>query len=177
MDSRQIYSILANDSHVIQTNFLGVFASNLIPLSSLKYPCSLIVNTKPITHTGEHWITIIKDENNKGYYFDSFGMSPANFPEASEVLEFCKSWDFNDMQLQSLLTTVCGQYCTFFLLHIARGFTPDQIITAINDSGDTAANDAFVFNYVRDRYGSMNDIDEVKIVDYPFLKNQLASIP
>ena len=44
----------------------------------------------------EHWITIIKDENNKIYYFDSFRMSPANFPKAAEVLEFCESLKFDD---------------------------------------------------------------------------------
>ena len=43
--------------------------------------------------------------------------------------------------------------------------------TAINDSGDTAANDAFVFNYVRNRYGSTNDVDEVKI-GFLFLKHR-----
>jgi hypothetical protein len=173
MDAQQIYSILKSDDFVSQQNFFGVFPSDLIPISALHYPCCLVVNTKPVSHSGEHWIVIVKSSKNTGYYFDSYGMSPANFTEAAVVLEPTINWDHNKVQLQSLLTTVCGQYCVFFLLHIARGLSPKQIVDFLNDNGDTAANDAFIFTFFKQRYDGFED---TKLIDFPFIKKQIASI-
>lgn len=172
MNSSEIYSILKQDEFTKNINFLGVFPSDLIPISALSYPCSLVVNTKPISSEGEHWIALVKSSKNVGYYFDSYGMSPANFPEVATVLDTTKEWQYNDVQLQSLLTTVCGQYCIFFLLHIARGLSPDQIISFLNDNGDTAANDAFIFMFFKQRYSGFEDS---QIIDFPFIKKQIAS--
>lgn len=172
MNSSEIYSILKQDQFIDNINFLGVFPSDLIPLSALSYPCCLVVNTKPISSEGEHWVAIIKSSENIGYYFDSYGMSPANFPEAATVLDTTQKWDYNDVQLQSLLTTVCGQYCVFFLLHMARGLSPEKIINFLNDNGDTAANDAFIFTFFKQHYTGLEDS---KLIDFPFIKKQIAN--
>lgn len=174
MNSREIYQILNNDQYVKDMNFLGVYPIDRIPVEALSYPCCAVVNTKPHNHNGEHWISFIKTKENNGLYFDSMGFNPSNLREIALVLDYTNEWQFNDVQLQSLFSTVCGQYCIFFLTHIARGFTMNHIIHLINDCGDTFANDAFVFNYINNKYREFNG-DNLKIVDLPFIFDQSAN--
>ena len=66
LSSLQIIKYLKNVS-----NFKGCFPVNYIPYIS-KLPAYFIINTKPITHQGGHWVSIYI---NKKFllYFDSFG--------------------------------------------------------------------------------------------------------
>lgn len=115
----------------------------------------------------------VKTEDNKGFYFDSYGYPPYNLPEVAEVLEHCDSWTFNDIQLQTTYSTVCGQYTIFVLTHLARGFTIDHIIELINENnGDTFSNDAIMFNYINNMYGKDISTEKLSIVDFPFIFNQ-----
>ncbi|KAF6037864.1 hypothetical protein EB796_003833 [Bugula neritina] len=140
----------SSDDRVRRINFLGVFPINKIPKVALENnTCCAVVNTKPNTHEGEHWVCFAKKENGSSVYFDSFGYPPYNLPEIGDVLEQSNNWIFNDVQLQSPYSTVCGQYVIFFLTHYARGITPEHIIELLNDNGDTFANDAFIFNYIK----------------------------
>ena len=43
----------------------------------------------------------------------------------------------------------------------------------IDDAGDTLANDALIFNYIRNKYHS-RELQELPIVDLPFAFNQVA---
>lgn len=173
MDSKLIYRILTNDKRVKELNFLGVYPLDLIPINALNHPCCLVVNTKPSNHPGEHWVCIVKTEENKGIYFDSFGYPPYNLPEIGTVLDSCVEWSFNDTRLQSTFSTVCGQYCIFFLTHFAKGLCMEHIIHLINDSGDTHANDALIFNYIKRRY-PLRELEALPIIDFPFIFNQVS---
>lgn len=153
MDALQIDSILRRDPYVGKLNYLGVFPSDEIPKEAIDgYPCCAVVNTKPHNHPGMHWVSFVKDEKNFGTYFSSYGDPPVNFEEMSIVLQSCDEWQFNDVQLQTFFSAVCGQYCVFFLTHFARGFSLDSVIELINDSGDTFSNDALIFSYINSRY-------------------------
>jgi hypothetical protein len=176
MNNKQIYSILKSDKHVQDSNFLGVFPIDLIPMSAMKYPCCLIVNTKPSNHPGEHWVAVFKTEDNVGVYFDSYGNPPYNLPEIGEVLESCDDWKFNSTTLQSPMSTTCGQYTVFVIAHLARGYELDYIVELLNDCGDTYANDAFIFNYIKQTYGDIDSqIHNLKVIDFPFIFDQIAS--
>ena len=177
MDSKQIYTILANDSFIKDQNFLGVFPIDLIPMTALKFPCCLVVNTKPQDHKGEHWVAIVKTEDRKGIYFDSFGMPPYNLPEVGDVLENCTEWTFNNTRLQSSFSTVCGQYVLFFLTHYARGFTLEHIVNLLNNDRDLHANDALIYNYVKHKYAFVDKLSQLEIIDFPFIFNQISSQP
>jgi len=61
------------------------------------------------------------------------------------------------------------------LTHLARGFSLEHIISLINDCCDTYANDAFIFNYINQKYSNFLN-KELKIVDLPFIFEQ-ASYP
>jgi len=133
MNSKEIYSILENDEWVKKMNFIGVFPVDRIPSCSLTdYPCCGVVNTKPHNHPGEHWVMFLKTENNTGVYFDSFGSGLYNMPEVAAIFDSVDSWQFSSTQLQSVFSTVCGQYCIFVLTHLARGFSLEHIISLIN---------------------------------------------
>ena len=56
MDSKQIYAILKNDQNMDSLNSLRVFPIDLIPMAALKFPCCVVINTKPQDHEGEHWV-------------------------------------------------------------------------------------------------------------------------
>lgn len=127
MDSKQIYRILKADRAVEELNFLGVFPIDLIPMSAQKFPCCMVINTKPHDHPGEHWVAVVKTEDRKGIFFDSYGVPPYNLPEIGDVLNNCNEWTFNDIPLQSLYSTVCGQYVIFFLTHIAKGLSQHTV--------------------------------------------------
>jgi hypothetical protein len=173
MDNKQIHAILSTDKYLVANNFLGVFPLDLIPTTAaITYPCSLVVNTKPHNHPGEHWIAIAKNQYNETVFFDSYGSPPFNLPEVGVVLS--DDWTYNNTTLQSTFTTVCGEYCIFFLLHYTRGYTLDQIVHLLNDIGDKAANDAMIYHYIRDRYPSQ-ELKQLKPVDFPFVFNQIAS--
>ena len=175
MDAQQIYSILKSDEVVNANNFLGCFPLDLIPISALKHPCCLVINTKPQNHPGEHWVAVIKSENNRGIYFDSYGIPPYNLPEIEEILNECESWKFNNIALQSPFSAVCGQYVIFFLTHITRGYSLDHIVYLLNDTGDQYANDAFIYQYIKDKYiDDVDSIKKLKIIDIPFIFTQIS---
>lgn len=173
MNSKEILDILYNDEYVKSMNFLGVFPVDRIPNTALSFPCCGVVNTKPHNHRGEHWVCFFKTSENKAVYFDSFGYPPYNLEEIAEVLSSADEYVFNDTHLQTAYSTVCGQYTIFVLTHLARGFTLEHIIHLIDDCGDTMANDAFIFNYIKHKYVDFNS-NHLQIVDLPFIFDQAA---
>ena len=63
------------------TEFLGVLACDQLPKNHVcKFPAMLVVNTHPSNMPGEHWLAIYISKNKHGYFFDSFGNPPDNFP-------------------------------------------------------------------------------------------------
>lgn len=170
MNSEQIDSILQQNCLVSKMNYLGVFPSDRIPHEAVKtYPCCAVVNTKPHNHPGMHWVCFVKDSHNNGVYFDSYGYPPYNLESVALVLDHCNQWDFNNQQLQTLFSTVCGQYCIFFLLHFAKGYTLPHITELLNDAGDTYSNDAFVFSYIGNKYNNIiKGLKRIPISDNSF---------
>lgn len=146
-------------------DFLGVFSLDTLPLESVYFPCNFICNTQPRNHPGEHWIAICKNEENIGFYFDSFGHPPSQEP-FRKCLEFCEDWTYNNVPLQSPLTTACGQYTVAFLTLIGKGYQPFSIIE-IFDQGDQETSDLLVTEYVQKVYDTY-----VPVTDYPFIFEQ-----
>lgn len=173
MNSQQIYKILHSDKDVKQLNFLGVFPIDMIP-KDITFPACAVVNTKPHTHRGEHWVCFVVDRNKRGTYFNSNGYPPYNLPEIANVFRDCTEWTFNDTALQTPFSAVCGEYCIFLITHIAMGFTLEHIINILNDAGDTYANDAIVYNYIKNKYRHIIDTNTLKAVDLSFMFNQAA---
>ena len=115
--------------HALQgvNSFLGVYASDLLPLSIVQ--TSTI--TDPHTEPSLHWQVINFQTphcTSNGYFLDSYG----RYPFIPSILDFirrhCTVWQYNRTQFQGPTTTVCGEYCCLFALYMDRGYTPQQFV-------------------------------------------------
>jgi len=118
--------------HALQdvNSFLGVYASDLLPLS-IVHTGTIIVNTDPHTEPGLHWQSIyFKNPHctSNGYFFDSYGRYPFIPSIQYFIRRHCTVWQYNRTQLQGPTTTVCGEYCCLFTLYMDRGYTPQQLV-------------------------------------------------
>lgn len=123
----------------------GVFPSDRIPKIWTK-PSAYIFNTRPHSHPGEHWTAMFVNRDGRGIFFDSFG-EPPSIPEyLQRIRKNTTLYVYNKKQLQSLDSTVCGEFCVFFLHCMCIGLNLDQFIDLFTD--DTAKNDKLVHEYV-----------------------------
>ena len=103
-------------------------------------PRLLVCNTDPSDKPGRHWIAIYI-EDGRGDFFDSFGRRP-NVDFERYMNCHCVSWNFNDKQLQSVVSKFCGHYCIYFCILRSRGIDMRRIVRSF--SSDTGLNDALV---------------------------------
>jgi len=119
-------------------DFDGVFSVDNLPDD----PHLLVCNTDPYDKPVHHWIAIYI-EDGRGKFFDSFGRRP-NIDFVHYMNRHCVLWNFNDRQLQSIISKFCGYYCIYFCVRdmckIVRSFT-----------SDTGLNNVLVHAYVCSR--------------------------
>ncbi len=99
----------------IQKIFLGVFARNQLPIIS-SYPCCFIANNENSNKKGEHWIAFYYDQYKYCYFFDSYGLDPAFYKLINYLKKTSSSYEFNQVQFQSLFSKSCGYYCLLFII-------------------------------------------------------------
>jgi len=58
----------------------------------------------------------------------------------------CMSWNFDDRQLQSIISNFCGYYCVYFCVRRSKGIDVCKIVRSFTI--DTGLNDEFVHAYV-----------------------------
>ena len=108
---------LSKDSF-LKNIYNGVFARNELP-TLIDYPAAIILNTKPRSHAGEHWLAIFFDKNKNGYFFDSYGQPPIKFGLEKYMDKMSINWYYNKKRIQGL-SSFCGYYCLLFLFLIVR---------------------------------------------------------
>jgi hypothetical protein len=157
MDTLQIENLLRADCR-LSTSFEGVFASDQLPsFCESSCPAALVMNLDPSSRGGSHWVCIYVDGKTRcGEYFDSYGMRPPVEDFVKFLDRNCARWTYNDRELQSLDTDVCGHYCIWFLSERARGRSMDEIVAGFSPS-NTARNDAAVRKRVETRFGRIAD--------------------
>lgn len=128
--------------------FLGVFAKDKIPLTMTSYPCCFVANTDISSMSGEHWVAYFYDSPQSYEFFDSYGMPP-------QVYGFVSVNNYNRKSLQSLTSSVCGQFCLFYLYLRSRGFTLNQILNSFSSS-DSSWNDFQVARYAKKHFAVNN---------------------
>ena len=104
-DLERILSTILKD----KVNFLGVFARDGIPNVINSYPACFVANTDPSSEPGTHWVAFFLESPTKIEFFDSYGFHPSVYGFTQKVTTY------NHFQFQTLKSTVCGQYCIFFL--------------------------------------------------------------
>lgn len=135
-------------------NFLDVFASDTLPLKIRKFPVSLIVNLDKQSQKGSHWVAIFIDGARTGYYFDSYGLPPF-LPSIRRFLSYnCRKWTYGRRQLQSIDSSVCGQYCVLYLIHRNKKKSTKAFLKAFtrnSNLNDYKVSERF-FNHMRRMY-------------------------
>lgn len=147
MNTQQLKEVLKKDP-VAYAKFCGVYAENTLPRRVTSFPSGYIANTDPDKQPGRHWVAFYLSSPQQGEFFDSYGHPPQVY--SSHFVKFLdqnvQEWTFNNKQLQSNFTNVCGDYCIFYLLHRARGVSMNSIVNLF--SSNKERNDVLVYDYV-----------------------------
>ena len=79
---------------------------------------------------GLHWVAFYFAKDQKGEFFDSYGLSPSNYTGAFSL--FLKNnsngWSFNSVTLQSSYSKVSGHYCLYYALFRCRNIGMSTIV-------------------------------------------------
>ena len=85
-----------------------------------------IMNLDSNINTGTHWVCYFKSQNIR-YYFDSFGLPPP-----VEILKYVgRPLTASTFRLQMLGEVICGHYCVYVLLELAKGVDFRNIIFSL----------------------------------------------
>ena len=130
--------------------YLGVFSADNIPLEHLCNQTKtvyFVLNSDPSSSPGTHWLACVKPPGSILEFFDSYGNSPNfyhfSFPSTLSILH-------NHDPFQSVYSSVCGQYCIYFLyFRIFRKVSLQKISTHLRTSFKTRKlRDHYISNYV-----------------------------
>ena len=150
--------------------FAGTYARDTFKKCprALHLPAAYVVNTQPSTEPGEHWVALFFPadiDNNHGQFFDSYGG-----PLPEDLLPITKRYghiqpvqDNEGRCFQSLMTTVCGQYCMYFIAMRSLKRTYNDILADFHPQ-NLAWNDSMVARWVNKNF----KID-TPTTDYKFL--------
>ena len=164
MDSQQLQTIMKTD-RIGRFYFRGVFASDELKKQMVaSYPSAYIVNTDPSYNPGEHWVAVYFNHLGRAKFFCSYGESPKTYDFEKWIQKNSTSWIYHKTRLQGDLSSVCGQYCLFFLLHRLREISIKDFFTQ-----DIDLNDSLVNEFIRNRF----DLD-TKVLDVEFFLKQMA---
>ena len=112
-------------------------------------PRLFVVNTDPSSRPGEHWLAIFTDAGGK-CFFDSYGRDVSSFPDIHRKLGGGKVVS-NKVPVQGSTTNVCGDYCTYVCLQLARGWRLADIVDALLEEPDTDVRDHAIRRLTRTR--------------------------
>ena len=100
-----------------------VYNYPIYPRDSKIYSDKGFVNIDDAAMGGSHWTCFIV-EDNKSYYFDSFGGTPEKF--LSNQLP--KPIIYHKYKIQDINSKLCGSYCLYFFYLIERMNYYDTIL-------------------------------------------------
>ena len=143
MNTKEILDYLNRDPECSKM-FYGVYPADKIS-NFRSLPALIVCNTDTSCKRGEHWIDLYIDKNRRGEYFDSFGRCP--FEQFKIFLDKnCVEWIWNEIQIQSAISKLCGHYCIFYCLYRSRGLDVRKIVRMFTK--DTGLNASIVYNFV-----------------------------
>lgn len=165
MNNRQLH-LLAQQDPVLQRYFKGVFASDELVHFQCETPCCFIANVEPSQLPGSHWTAFYLPHNAPLEYFCSYGLPPTPFVSFLHGSGY-ECYTANVDRLQTLGSSVCGQYCLFYLHERSRGHSMSDILHVFDE--DTLHNDSWVNDWVKTHF--QVDLD---VFDSDFLGKQIS---
>lgn len=160
MNSVQIDKALRKDEK-IRDFWVGVFAADKLP--EKEYPGAYVANTQSSDQGGEHWVAFFTPEQGRVEAFDSYGRNPTFHSEYFQLWIGEDNLKYNHEQFQSYNTTVCGQYCIFFVALRCRNVSLENICKILNIY--KGKSDDFVCKFVNKNYNlrtSVQNLDFIK---------------
>ncbi|KAJ8030247.1 hypothetical protein HOLleu_26606 [Holothuria leucospilota] len=144
--------VYAEYDAIVEIDKTRVFPSDCLPRERFLFPRAFIANTDEADKPGSHWVAVYFEDNGVDF-FDSFGRTPEECSPYFEhfLKKHCNNiirW--NQKRLQRFLSTVCGQYCLFFLLNRCRNLSMNTIISKFTE--DPTFNDSLVNDFITKRY-------------------------
>lgn len=109
----------------------------------------IICNTEPSWLPGLHWLALFKTKQQVYFdFFDSFGhnINYYNNDFQNFLEKHGGSYRTCNIQLQSNHTSLCGQYCLYFVFHRLLGVSYSKIVK--NFSQNMKQNDDIVKQFV-----------------------------
>ena len=104
-------------------------------------------NTDPSSEPGDYWV-VLHAAAEGGEFIDSLG-GAINHDEFAQLLG--GEYRYVSVQTQELFSSVCGQYCIFYMSLRARGYAMDDIVHVLDNRGEDS--DHFVTCFVKLFYG------------------------
>lgn len=147
MNSDEISNVLRREK-LTRDKFVGVFPCDQIP--EKQYPGAYVVNTDPSSAPGQHWVAFYCTESGQLEAFDSFGKDPGSYATA------IKDWMGDDYVirsksvLQSLDSTLCGNYCLYFLLLRCHDISYEDLLSIF--CADREVSDLFVCKFINEYF-------------------------
>lgn len=144
MNSLQVQRALAH----VAARTVGVFPADQIP-QHWERPCALVVNTDDSSKPGTHWVAIYVSADGHASYFDSYGLPPTVEAHLDRIRRNSTSYEWSIPQLQSIDSSVCGQFCIAFLFYMSHGYDLRRFCSLF--STDTVENDRLsltLFNHI-----------------------------
>ena len=168
MNTSQLHRAMMSEP-LCRDNFIGVFASDKLPKTVKTYPACMIANVDDSKQPGSHWVAFFFDQEGQGQFFDSYGHSPQHYTTKFNDLlnKNSNSWTFNRKKVQSDFTTVCGQYCLYYVLFRCKGGRLTEMLDLFGE--DTYLNDITVNEFVKERF-----MLNTRVVDDDFLISQIC---
>lgn len=140
MFSHQLQQIVQRDVRT-GSQFLGVYAADELP-ERMPPQTMAIVNCCNRYKPGGHWLALFQNSNETLEIFDSFGLNP-NVYNLRDKLPLSSVIAYSAKQLQSIDSTVCGQYCLYYCYKKARGSALSDIVSIFSE--DYYNNDDYVY--------------------------------
>jgi hypothetical protein len=165
MDSGTLSKLLATNK-VTAASFIGVFPSDKVALleRGKRLPESYIANCSPSGHGGTHWVAFYQEEQKMLEVFDSYGKPLGLYNKdllaSTDGLTIIQQ----SQQLQQIGSTVCGQYCMFFILKRAMGMSYKHLIHLFTD--DIETNDKMVCQFVNSYFDIKTPVYDNKFLSY-----------
>ncbi len=104
---------------------LGIFSRDTIPIPHC-YPSCLIANSDSSYEHGTHWLALFFESPYHTEFFDRYGLMPFVYG-----INYLPN-KFNNQCFQSERSTVCGQFCLYYLYYRCRGLSLSDVQSNLN---------------------------------------------
>lgn len=173
MDNHTINKLLSRNK-ITQNRFGGVYAADTLKererdkVKNRYY----VVNLDKSNQPGSHWIAIYVAENGEdNEYFDSYGWRPhANALKFETFMNF--SYIYQNRQLQHPVSTVCGQYCMFYIWCKCKGKTLQQIVDLFPQGNHFVTNDTMVNAAIEQLFKTDQEVFDKQFMSSSIMKSK-----